>query len=132
MTQAHKRYVESWLQKANNDLASAARLLEIEPMILDTACFHCQQAVEKSLKGYLCYIGEEIIKTHDVDYLIQQCKMFDNDFGKIETDNLNEYAVNGRYPGDSILPDADEAKKLYEIAAIVFSMVKEKIIFENK
>ncbi len=52
MTPSVKTYIEAWLTKANNDLRSAQRLIEIEPMILDTACFHCQQAVEKSLKAF--------------------------------------------------------------------------------
>ena len=47
MTPALKAYIGSWLDKAENDLMSAQRLLEIEPIILDNACFHCQQATEK-------------------------------------------------------------------------------------
>ena len=47
MTPALRAYIESWLVKASNDLMSAQRLLEIEPVILDNACFHCQQAIEK-------------------------------------------------------------------------------------
>ncbi|MFI5139251.1 MAG: HEPN domain-containing protein [Sphingobacteriales bacterium] len=47
MTPALKAYVESWLNKAEHDLITAQRLLEIEPIILDNACFHCQQAAEK-------------------------------------------------------------------------------------
>jgi HEPN domain-containing protein len=47
MTPALKSYIESWLDKAGHDLMSAPRLLEIEPMILDNACFHSQQAIEK-------------------------------------------------------------------------------------
>ncbi len=39
MTPALKSYIESLLNKAEHDLLSAQRLLEIEPMILDNACF---------------------------------------------------------------------------------------------
>jgi HEPN domain-containing protein len=52
MTPALMAYVESWIYKAEHDLISAQRLLEIEPMILDNACFHCQQAMEKLLKAF--------------------------------------------------------------------------------
>jgi HEPN domain-containing protein len=51
MTPALKAFVLSWLEKAENDLNTAQRVLEIEPMILDTACFHCQQSIEKCLKA---------------------------------------------------------------------------------
>jgi HEPN domain-containing protein len=66
MTPALKAYIESWLNKAEHDLISAQRLLEIEPMILDNACFHCQQAVEKCLKAYLIYNGFDIERTHNI------------------------------------------------------------------
>jgi HEPN domain-containing protein len=39
-----KEYIAGWLSKADHDIISAQRLIEIEPMILDYACFHCQQA----------------------------------------------------------------------------------------
>ncbi len=45
MTPALESYIKSWLDKAGHDLASAQRLVEIEPMILDNACSHCQQAI---------------------------------------------------------------------------------------
>jgi HEPN domain-containing protein len=53
MTPALSAYIKTWIEKAEHDLMSAQRLLEIEPMILDNACFHCQQAVEKCLKAFL-------------------------------------------------------------------------------
>lgn len=39
--------VKAWLLKGKNDLISAQILLKGEPPVFDTACFHCQQAVEK-------------------------------------------------------------------------------------
>ena len=62
-------YIESWLLKAEHDMVAAQRLIEIEPMILDGACFHCQQAIEKCLKGLLCFFGKDIEKTHNIRYL---------------------------------------------------------------
>jgi hypothetical protein len=53
MTPALKAYIESWLVKADHDLMSAQRLLEIEPMILDNGCFHRQQDIEKCLNDGL-------------------------------------------------------------------------------
>ena len=63
MTPALRTYIGSWLNKAEHDLISAQRLLEIEPMILDNACFHCQQAIEKCLKAFLVYQGRDIMLT---------------------------------------------------------------------
>jgi HEPN domain-containing protein len=39
--------VKEWLQNAKDDLLSAQILIEHEPPVLEPACFHCQQAVEK-------------------------------------------------------------------------------------
>jgi HEPN domain-containing protein len=45
MTPELTAYIKSWINKAEHDLMNAQRLLEIDPMILDNACFHCQQAI---------------------------------------------------------------------------------------
>jgi HEPN domain-containing protein len=47
--------VVEWLVKAERDLMSAEILLDHEPLVLDTACFHCQQAAEKALKAFLVW-----------------------------------------------------------------------------
>jgi len=48
MTPSPDEVIE-WLMKASRDLMSAEILIDHEPPVLDAACFHCQQAVEKSL-----------------------------------------------------------------------------------
>src|ERR1700749_69837 len=95
---------------------SVQRLLEIEPMILDTACFHCQQAVEKYLKAFLIYRGEDIEKTHDVICLLAECKKRDREFAEIEPGNINLYAVRVRYPDMYLIPTKEEAENYYRLA----------------
>lgn len=46
-----------WLRKARNDLVSARILLAHGDPVTDTACFRCQQSVEKTLKAFLVYLG---------------------------------------------------------------------------
>jgi HEPN domain-containing protein len=53
MTDPEAIVVGAWLEKAERDLASAARLLDGTPPYLDTAVYHCQQAGEKALKVFL-------------------------------------------------------------------------------
>ena len=45
--------VREWLVKADTDLRSAKALAKLADPIRDTACFHCQQTVEKALKALL-------------------------------------------------------------------------------
>jgi len=129
MTPEQIDYVKSWIEKAEHDLLSAQRLLEIEPMILDSACFHCQQAVEKLLKAFLIYNGLDIEKTHNIIFLLKQCANFDRVFVTIDPLNINAYAVNGRYPDDNLMPEKEEAESYYQLALHIKSLVLERIIF---
>ena len=51
-TDERLRHSHEWLRKAANDL-QAAKLLLKHAELHEIALFHCQQAVEKALKGYL-------------------------------------------------------------------------------
>ena len=128
MTPALKTYIELWLSKAGHDLISAQRLLEIEPMILDNACFHCQQAIEKCLKAFLVYHGRDIERTHNIIFLLSECANFDPIFATIDPLNINAYAVQGRYPDSNLTPTIDEAKSYYLLALQVRDLVAERII----
>jgi HEPN domain-containing protein len=116
MTPALNSYINNWLKKADNDLISAQRLLEIEPRILDTACFHCQQAVEKYLKAFLTFKGVSIERTHNIVFLLSKCADFNNVFINIDPRNIDVYAVQSRYPDYAELPELNEAKALYNFA----------------
>ena len=129
MTPALKAFIESWLNKAGHDLMSAQRLLEIEPMILDNACFHCQQAVEKYLKAFLVYKGRDIERTHNVIFLLSECADFDPVFATIDPQNINDYAVQGRYPDSNLMPTPEEAKGYYQLAIQVKALVTERVLF---
>ena len=66
MTKKEKAYIKTWLEIAEHDLRAARSLIEYEPMILDIACFHCQQSVEKFFKAFLTFKNKHFDKTHDV------------------------------------------------------------------
>lgn len=48
MTGEEKNILMQWMQKAANDLLAARILIDANPLILDIACFHCQQATENT------------------------------------------------------------------------------------
>jgi len=52
MTDAKTQLVQSWLTKAQHDLASARVLSTAHPPLLDTAIYHCQQAAEKASNSH--------------------------------------------------------------------------------
>ncbi len=45
MTREEKEILLQWIEKATHDLIAADILIQANPIILDIACFHCQQAV---------------------------------------------------------------------------------------
>jgi len=57
----------AWFQKAANDLRGADIDLAANPPLIEDALFHCQQAAEKSMKGFLAVNEKVFRKTHDID-----------------------------------------------------------------
>jgi len=102
-----------WVRKGKNDLLSARILLNHETPVTDTACFHCQQAVEKLLKAYLVLRTVHFEKNHNLAYLLNICEKQNAAFSEIreETEALTPFAVEVRYPGGMLeiaLEDACE------------------------
>ncbi len=127
MIPALKNYISAWLLKADHDLISAQRLLEIEPRILDSACFHCQQAVEKYLKAFLIFKGFTIERTHNIVFLLSKCAEFDSVFTDIDPRNIDVYAVQARYPDYAEMPELAEANSHYKLALKIKDIVLTRI-----
>ncbi len=102
----------SWLVKAANDLRAASHdLKSLPPLIGDTA-FHCQQAVEKTLKGFLVWHDRPFRKTHSIEELGEQCLELDPTLKSIVDSAvpLTEYAWKFRYPGEPEEPSMQEVQ----------------------
>ena len=100
---------QEWFEIANQDLASAKYLLNMQPVPIEIISYHCQQTAEKYLKGFLAYLGQEVRKTHDLVLLNKLCQDADIDFKQIEEDCLllTDYGVNIRYPYPLELTEKD-------------------------
>ena len=72
------------------------------PMLYYTAAFHCQQCIEKALKGYLLYKSRKLLDGHNLTWLCKQAAMMDNSFIQWidESAVLNRYYIETRYPAD--------------------------------
>jgi HEPN domain-containing protein len=64
---------KSWLHKTAGDLAAARHDMLAEPPLLEDVVFHAQQAVEKTLKGFLTWHGRTFRKTHNLVELGGAC-----------------------------------------------------------
>ena len=124
-------YVQQWFKKANNDLRNAEILLNCgeNEIPYDTLCFHCQQASEKYIKGYLIYKKIDFPKTHNLADLISICTQTDTSFSKYitEMEKLTPYAVEIRYPDDFYMPPEDDAREAYKIASEIKNFIMQKI-----
>jgi HEPN domain-containing protein len=63
----------SWLTKAQIDLRAAHVAITAQPPMNEDAVFHCQQAVEKALKGLLVWHDIVFRKTHSIEEIGEQC-----------------------------------------------------------
>lgn len=95
-----KTEVREWLRLANSDLQAARVLLGSDPPLLETGCFHCQQTVEKALKGYLCWCDVLFPKIHALGLIFDLCQQQDSSFLQIRDacEGLTRFAVQDRYP----------------------------------
>ncbi len=119
----HEKIVGLWFEKAESDLIAANILFESNPLVLDIVCFHCQQAVEKYLKGLLVFYNVEFPRTHILEYLLKLCSRIDSEFKEIELKELSQFAVRARYPHDSYAPENEEAVYYLELVNIVKELV---------
>lgn len=129
MSAAKEELTRSWLVKAKRDLLSAEELAGADMPLLDTAAYHCQQAAEKAIKGFLLFTDVRFEKTHDIEVLISQaCEVDDSFCSCVEAARiLTPLAVEFRYPGDYVEPEADEYKEAYDAAVYVYTFVIQKL-----
>lgn len=114
--------VRAWLQKAANDLRGADIDLAASPPLIEDAVFHCQQAAEKALKGFLTAHDRVFRKTHDLDELSRACEEIDPALSSVlmPARDLTVFAWEFRYPGASAVPTADEAQRALTTARDVY------------
>jgi HEPN domain-containing protein len=89
-----------WFQIGDADYDSANILNNNVRKYNDIICYHCSQAVEKYLKGYVVYNDIVIQNTHNLPYLNSLCVEKDIRFQEISTECrlLNNYTNQIRYP----------------------------------
>ncbi len=125
MDEAKRELVRSWLTKASHDLA-AARLLAMDPpALLDVAVYHCQQAAEKALKGYLVSLDQRAERTDDVGLLIERAMEIEPTFStwRDAADRLTPFATTYRHPGTDNQPDAEEFAEALDDAETIYRQV---------
>jgi HEPN domain-containing protein len=119
--------VKGWLRKAESDLTNAQMCLD-SGKVLDTACFHAQQAAEKVLKAYLCSLAVDFPFIHNLEKLVEACGKHDPSFLSIKSlaQGLTPYAVELRYD-EEFWPSPETAREAVGAAAAIKAFVLARI-----
>ena len=102
----NEKILKEWVEFARMDFLTAKHLYEhMYPKPLEIICYHCQQAIEKLLKGVLISKDVTIKKTHDLGLLAEMLQEYTEvDEKYLEMcDDLTPYEVKIRYP-DILVP----------------------------
>ena len=111
----------SWFAKASEDLRAAKFELTAKPPLTADIVFHAQQAVEKSIKGFLSWHDQTFRKTHNLVEIGESAARIDSTLETLlrRAAPLTEYAWRFRYPGDLDEPPVEEAREALTIATEV-------------
>jgi HEPN domain-containing protein len=122
---AKRALVRNWLKKARRDLLSAKRLARGNDPYLDTAIYHCQQSIEKSVKGWLVYHDQSFEKTHDLRWLVTLASEIETKFANwFEiAEQMSPYATAYRYPGEVLEPTEEEFQQALKSAGKFYDFV---------
>jgi HEPN domain-containing protein len=117
--------VKQWIEKADHDLGTGQVTYLYLPQYCDTIAFHCQQAAEKYLKGFLLFLDIPFKRQHSLNYLLGLLSQ------KIEISNelydnaseLEGFAVEIRYPDTSVELSDDEIQQAFKITKLIRAFV---------
>ena len=111
--------VSAWLTKAQHGLIAAHRIASEDDTLLGNALFHCQQAAEKTLKGYLTAQEQATDKRLALNHLLSECATFEPSFKRWEADveSLTRLTSSFRYPDETPVAEPTRAEFEQAIAA---------------
>jgi HEPN domain-containing protein len=111
-TRARWQAVERWLRVAERDRKMVLACMASDPPLYDGAAFHCQQAVEKLLKGFLTLAGKRGGKIHSLEQLgaLAQASFPDITELVAAAHGWSKWAWVYRYPEEDAPPQPDETE----------------------
>jgi HEPN domain-containing protein len=121
-----KELTRNWFVYAARDMQAAKVLFEtMWPRPYEIICYHCQQAAEKALKGFLIHHNTEPPKSHNLSVLCQMCSAFDESFQGFQEvcSKLTAYGAATRYPDGGDIEEHHagfslrEAERVYAFCA---------------
>jgi HEPN domain-containing protein len=106
-----KQTTNDWFLAAEDDLLSAIKLAN-EDRLSNVAAFHCQQCLEKAMKGVIEEKNLPMLKSHDLIRLstMAEVKLDEQEIKILAI--INEVYIDSRYPGDfGLMPNGKPTQK---------------------
>ena len=117
-----------WLRYAQSDLVYS-RVSCPPGGLLETLCFHAQQAVEKALKAVLIHLEIPFPKTHNINTLLELLSQTMDVPDEVKNATiLTDYAVISRYPSEYEAVSQEEYQESVNLAAEVLKWAKSIIV----
>lgn len=123
------RHYYDWIDRAGEDI-EAAKLLMVSEDTLNAASFHCQQCIEKALKGYLLFKTKIPMDGHNLTWLCRQAVKHDARFTEWldESAALNRYYIETRYPADiPLVLTKEKVAGVYAMAERMYRFILSEI-----
>ena len=118
---------QNWLKRAKSNY-EIAKTAKGEDICYEDLCYEAQQCSEKALKALLIYLKQEIPKVHSFHILLEKLEQHIEIPEEIkDVIELNNYAVQTRYPGDYLSLEKEEYKRALEITGRVLNWVVKKV-----
>ncbi len=118
---------EDWLRHATSDLALAC-VTPPPSVLMESLCFHAQQAAEKALKAVLISRSVSFPKTHSIRMLLDLLENYVDVPEDIQyAAGLTDYAVTARYPGASEPVEREEYEEAVRTAETVVAWADQLI-----
>ena len=124
----NESYYQQWILKAEDDVRWAEN--DFKSKLYEEVCFISQQIIEKSLKAFLIYKKQHLLKIHDLPALLARCIQIDESFSQFEDacKKITEYYIETRYPGVDFQATEKMAAEAVNQAKEIFEFVKQKLI----
>ena len=118
-----------WFAMGDKDLRSAKILFDHDADN-EIVCFHCQQTLEKYLKGYLIAVTGELQEGHNLLKLCKKAMQQDNKFNEFLKDMalVNAFYIETRYPAlDPLVVSKEDTEECFRIVEKVLTRIKKLI-----
>lgn len=118
--------VKQWLAFADDDLRLAAHGFSLPPSPpFRLIAYPAQQCAEKHLKAHLVFHCIDFPFTHNLDLLLELCAGQARWAEELDdAEELSNYAITTRYPGEDEEVSEFEARRALEIASRMGETVK--------